>query len=240
MRCVRGEKLDEVMQSKRFKGCELLGEDLAEVSENPALVFDDTPKVIGVFIVGYAKLQLLRFAYMLMDFCDEKDWSPVLCDTDSLCLELSVANGDLDAIIRPDKWEEWLKVRSQFLPSNLEVREQRRHGIFKVETLGDAVVALSAKSYAIRMPGGGVKTAAKGISKRLNDLSYQEYADVLNNSTEKSGVNRGFRRTPQGELYQYRQEKVALSSFYAKRLVADDNVNTRTIRFPRSVLSDDR
>lgn len=230
------EEFTSKLESSRLKSFECIGEheEVMEVQEYYRMIQEDTPRSIGAFILGYAKLQILRFAYMLMDFCDERDWSPILMDTDSLMLELSVPNGDIDAIIRPEKREEWAKVRKDFLPCSQELSEQKRHGIFKMEFLGDIVVALGAKCYSIHNKADGkTKTAAKGISKRHNQLDIDVFKDVLMQNTELRGKNVGFRKTNTGGLFQYQQEKVALTSVYCKRYVCDDFINTKTLCFPK-------
>lgn len=68
--------------AETLENCEILkGEEYAEVSEALPSIINDTPKLLGVFILGYAKLKMLHFAYMLIDFCDERDWSPILMDS---------------------------------------------------------------------------------------------------------------------------------------------------------------
>ncbi|MEM7759765.1 MAG: hypothetical protein AAF298_16795, partial [Cyanobacteria bacterium P01_A01_bin.40] len=237
VRYLKTEDLGKKIRDRKFKNYELLlGENHAEVEEYLGRMVDNTPKLMGVFILGYAKLVMLRFAYMLFDFVDDRDWSPVLMDTDSLCMELSVPNGDLDAIIRPEKREEWQQVRHNFLPCSPDVYEQKRHGIFKIEFSATRLVALSAKSYSLSFDDGDgevrSKIAAKGISKRHNELSYEDYKTVLQEQKDLIGENRGFKRTADGAMFQYRQKKVALTSFYGKRWVCKDKINTRTLRFP--------
>ena len=110
--------------------------------------------------------------------------------------------------------------------------EQRRHGIFKIEFLGTRIVALSAKTYCAQdQVSGTTKAASKGISKRMNNLNFEQYHDALSNCEEKIGENRGFKRTKEGEVYMYKQKKVALSPYYIKRLVDENMIDTKTIRF---------
>jgi hypothetical protein len=67
------DALPESLQSKRFKSFSLLSKEVTEVQEHSKSIKEDTPRTIGAFILDHAKLQVLRFAYMLLDFCIDRD-----------------------------------------------------------------------------------------------------------------------------------------------------------------------
>ena len=216
-----------------MKNFDILSDEVTEIARFKTWCREDIPRTLAVFILGYAKLQLLKFAYALMDFCCDSDWSPIVIDTDSLCIEMSVASGNVDDIIKDRLKSEWDKVRHNYFPSSDDHAEQKRHGIFKVEFEGTHIVALSAKSYCVKNENTeSSKIASKGISKRLNNLNFELFKKVLFEEHEHIGENRGFKRTKDGKVFLYRQKKVAVSPYYIKRLVDDDNmIETSTIRF---------
>lgn len=107
--------------------------------------------------------------------------------------------------------------------------DSRTPGLFKVEYSGDGMVALNAKTYTCWSETGETKLSSKGLSKRTNKLSRDNYLSVLRSGVSQSGTNRGF--VKQGNnTFTYTQVRTGLTYFYAKRLVCDDGVSTTSIR----------
>ena len=101
--------------------------------------------------------------------------------------------------------------------------DRRTPGLFKVEWQGKGIIALCSKTYYCF--GETNKCSAKGIVKSQNDLNPQKYKDVLENQKSGGGDNRGF-RVIDNAMYTYVQQRDALSYFYGKRQICEDNVST--------------
>ena len=130
--------------------------------------------------------------------------------------------------------------------------DSRTPGKFKLEFTGHTILALNAKTYicskdieemAVQFPdpvdaspkhkarvdkerrSNRAKVSSKGLSKRTNALTEQQFRSVLTTKTSVSGINRGFVRK-NNVTYTYRQEKRGLTYFYGKRKVLDDGIST--------------
>ena len=101
--------------------------------------------------------------------------------------------------------------------------DKRTPGLFKVEWQGDGIVALCSKTYYCF--GFKNKISCKGLNKNNNDITKQQYMDVLTSQSDSGGINRGF-RMQQGVMHTYEQVKTAFSYLYPKRKVASDGVST--------------
>ena len=225
------QRTQKKINNRYCANIEEIDDNAYEVTCVKRKILMNSPKIIGVFILGYAKLWLLQFAHMISNFLEDKDFNFMLTDTDSLMIELSSEKGDLDSLVKPNKKKEWLATKWNFFPKDTSVA--KRPGLFKVEFCGTACVALSPKCYIIidQSADGDVisqKVSHKGCSKRTNKLRFDQYKNVLFNRVEHIGENRGFKRTSDGKVYQYCQKKVALTPFYMKRLVCDDWIHTNT------------
>lgn len=107
----------------------------------------------------------------------------------------------------------------------------RTPGLFKEEFRGDGIVALNSKTYFCWGMEGeteNIKYSSKGLSKRTNQLSREQFLNVINTGHTAVGVNTGFQKR-NNKLYTYEQTKAGLSYFYAKRRVMSDGVSTKNI-----------
>ena len=106
-------------------------------------------------------------------------------------------------------------------------------GLFKVEwssnAPGTSIIALCSKTY-ICTDGATkhTKRSTKGVNKRLNPYTEEDFSNVLNTGIDCPGVNRGFRVTDEG-MFTYEVEKKGGSFFYCKRKVLEDRVSTRPL-----------
>lgn len=107
-------------------------------------------------------------------------------------------------------------------------KESRTPGLFKEEFRGDGIVALNSKTYYCWAGGDKFKYSSKGLSKRTNELTKEQFLDVLRTGTPVGGVNKGF-VTKNHIMYTYSQLRTSVSYFYAKRLVHEDGVSTGNI-----------
>ena len=104
--------------------------------------------------------------------------------------------------------------------------DKRTPGLFKLEWQGDGMVALCSKTYYCFGEIEGDKLSCKGIQKKRNDLTKDQYLQVLETQKNGMGINKGFRAMPDGAVYTYVQTRHGLSYLYLKRKVLADGVST--------------
>lgn len=153
-----------------------------------------------------------------------------------------------------EMYSECVKRRVSWSPPPCCVRvkkySNRTPGLFKEEFKGSGMVALNAKTYfcwkddedldaafgkptddaknQARRQAGASKYSSKGVSKRTNKLTREQYLRVLKTGSVVKGVNRGFIRKD-GKTFTYRQNKTALTYMYGKRRVLPNGVDTDPI-----------
>ena len=228
-----------------------ISENTVEMSCLPTNVNFDLPIQIGYMVYQYAKLKMLAFYYdFLLKFIDRKDFEMCEMDTDSFYFALSAKT--LDEVVIPEKRELYFKERHLWLPSescdNAHHRatyiqakthglpwfpqpccerrlmyDKRTPGLFKVEWEGSAMTALNPKCYV----GVGVesKLSCKGVTKRQNNLTVEDFNSVLNSEETHMVKNSGF-KVVQHHVTTYTQSKRGLTYQYLKRQVCDDGVST--------------
>ena len=76
------------------------------------------------------------------------------------------------------------------------------------------------------MPGIQKKKQKKA---NANSLTYEAYRRVLSTGRSDGGVNRGIRAGPGRQVYNFWQERTALSYVHLKRRVADDGIHTEPL-----------
>ncbi|KAK7460757.1 hypothetical protein BaRGS_00038835 [Batillaria attramentaria] len=208
----------------------------------------DLPIQIGIFVYGYAKLKLLQFYYEFLDFyLDRADFQAVTCDTDSIYIALS--HSTLGEAVKPHLKQHFSQHRSQWLPTLYCAEHQaqseensdglptlpccqaahrhqmREPGLWKMEAKADRIIALAPKTY-ICSGQEGVKVSCKGVQKRINPMTTDNFKTVLTTQQSSSVVNRGFRLNSLNQMCSYIQPKTGLSYLYIKRKVLDDGVST--------------
>ena len=231
-----------------------IAEDVDEVEMAKAHVKWYLPLQIGYFVYQYAKLRMLEFYYDCIDkYIDRKDFQLCEMDTDSLYFVISGAN--IDQVIKPEKVRSFYENYTHWFPSpacdehyqefvtfkcngqlwvprsccadRLEF-DKRTPGLFKLEYQGDGMIALCSKTYYCFGGLKGPKTATKGLSKALNDLTKETYKNVLDTKTSGGGVNRGF-RVHGSAVHTYEQHRASLSYLYIKRQVGPDGKTTKPL-----------
>jgi hypothetical protein len=241
---------------KWFKNLATLDEGLHEVEEYSSRIIQDLPLQIGFFVYNHAKLAMLRFYYDFMDkYVDRKKFQYCQMDTDSAYLAISedsledvVREEMREAFFQEwDQWfpamacdqhrEAWIQHKLARLPEPIngypkcclerQLQDKRTPGLFKLEWVGKGVIALCSKTYlCFQECEKDNKLSTKGVSKRLNALTKEQFSKVLHNQGNVVGLNRGIKRHHDGKMYTYRQTRTALSFFYGKRKVLDDCVTT--------------
>lgn len=209
----------------------------------------DVPIQVGFFVLEYAKLLILEFYYdFLLMFLPFDSFALIQTDTDSRYFSLSEDNLFLavpenkreDFMQQYDKWfaVDYCSLhRSEFFDCMFEKNEWTQRNCckkiakhdsrtvvkFHVEWKGEGVIALCSKCYYCI--GDETKLSSKGISKKHNQLTKEDYLYVLLNQTITNGANMGF-RIKGGDVFTYTQNRKGLNYMYGKRLVSSDHVTT--------------
>ena len=86
---------------------------------------------------------------------------------------------------------------------------------------------MTSKCYYAEDENMKVKFSCKGVSRRQNDMTWQRYLDALKGSVDKA-QNTGF-RVVDHHIVTYTQNKLGLSAYYDKRIVASDGIHTEPL-----------
>ncbi|MCP4648863.1 MAG: hypothetical protein GY853_02110, partial [PVC group bacterium] len=191
----------------------------------------DCAEIIGYFILKNAKKHMLEFVYdILGEFIDPRMIE--LLDTDTDSIGMSLACHSLDEAVLPEKRNEWFKtVRERWFPRNMELKE-KIPGKFLIEASGTEFVGLNAKTYIIwDEDDEKKKLACKGVMKRINPLGIDDFRRTLLDPSHacETVLNKGFIRTPKGEMFRYDQTRVGLNPLYCKRYVHNDTITTSNL-----------
>lgn len=172
-------------------------------------------------------------------------------DTDSAYMALS---GDIHKIIKPnlklefytnyDKWFPRIACsdhQQDFISAMMNNQtwtmidcckkvnkyDQRTPGLFKEEFVGHGIISLNSKTYYCWNNDSDKedKYRSKGLSRKQNKLTKDQFFSVLNTRKPVSGTNHGFLKKDRNILT-YSQERNGLTYVYTKRLVMDDGVST--------------
>ena len=242
MRYTNPRESEKLVNNKNFLHLNELSENLFELEMSKSTISLDLPLQIGLFVYQYAKLRMLQFYYDFIDvFISRCDYQYCEMDTDSAYFAISAEY--LEGVIKPDKREEFYRNYPKWLPAEAcdkhtddfvktkcagqawepeecckarRKYDKRTPGLFKQEWIGDGFIGLCSKTY--HCFGETDKTSCKGINKQQNQLTRQNYLDVLREQKAGSGTNRGF-RSINNTVYTYSQIRNGLSYFYPKRVV---------------------
>ncbi|GFO00263.1 hypothetical protein PoB_002676800 [Plakobranchus ocellatus] len=172
-------------------------------------------------------------------------------DTDSLYMALSA--NSLEEAVKPHLLEKFYREYPQWFPARScdthheefvsvcsrgeawnprpcckerSTFDKRTPGLFKIEFVGDGMVALCSKTYFAF--GEKSKVSCKGLNKNLNHLTKDKFLSVLKTRESGGGQNKGF-RSVRNAVFTYEQERVSLSFLYIKRRVCDDGISTEPL-----------
>ena len=246
------EKAQKHVNDPLFRKLTPLTESVFEVEMAKSKLNWNLPLQIGFFVYQYAKLRMLQFHYDMIDrFVSREDYQLCEMDTDSLYLVLSTSS--LEEAVRPEMRDAFYQEYANWFPSQAcdahqadfvrcritqkpwtplpcclqrQAFDKRTPGLFKLEYKGDGIVALCSKTYYCF--GAKDKLSCKGLSKRLNNLTKDNYQNVLQTQIGGGGVNKSF-RTDGRTMHTYEQRRDALSYFYIKRKVQSDGVSTKPL-----------
>ena len=216
------------------------GDYVFEASMKKRIIRQNIPVHVGYAILQYAKLCMLKFYYdFLAKYLDMNQLQLIQMDTDSLYFAISADH--IDNIVKEDKKEEYWIDKHNWIPrtkscpcckdnpkiEELEAYENRTPGLFKVEKEGTGMIALTSKSYFMKLDNGKFKRTGKGAQQTRNNASMQweHYKRCLFMKEIIKGENSGFRLID-GAMKTYKMEKIILTPIYLKRMLFDDGIHT--------------
>jgi hypothetical protein len=250
-------KLLSLVNNKLFNGVVEIETEKGpvwEVSMNKGTIKQNMPAQIGCAIFNMAKLRILQFYYDCLDkFIARENFQMIQMDTDScylaiagesdeeLAKELGVEAKELTAemrmmsLVKPEMRAQFEKEQYQWFPDERtkesKALNKRTPGLFKVEFVGHAMVALAAKSYygLNKANPDKSKMSAKGVQKNTfanrELLIFDRYKQCLDNQEYLYALNIGF-KMEKGVMSTYEQVKVGMTPLYDKRAVMYDAVST--------------
>jgi len=239
--CTISETQKAVNES-RFHHMVEVNDEYYEVFTNKTRIAMNTAICIGFQVYNLAKLELLKCYYDFLDrFIDRSSFELICGDTDSLYFALSESN--IDDAVKPALKDYFKRVRGTLLPAErclthpdlveplpcctaYHRHQMRQPGLWKIEAEADGIISLSPKCYICIGGSVGSKVTAKGVQKKINNLQFQHFDNVLASKRNHMVVNRGFRLNNQQKMSSYVQPKIGLSYTYIKRKVSLDGVNT--------------
>ena len=244
MESLHASKLDTAISRNSFLDLVHLDTDTTEVISAPHSITLDLPLQVGFFVYGYAKLRMLEFYYdFMVKAFDKSDFEYCEMDTDSAYIAFS--SEDWKSLMKPLFKKEYDRhmqkahsLGSDYKPDNTlswfpreccnehSAYDKRTPGFFKLEWSGEGIVGLCSKTYFC-FGGEGDKHSCKGIQKR-NQITKEQYLEVLSSQQSGKGVNRGF-RVIENRVFTYEQVRSGLSYFYPKRMVLPDGVSTTSL-----------
>jgi len=128
-----------------------------EIQKFLAKIKQDMPMHIGVAVYQLAKMKMLDFYYNCIDkFLSRDDFQYLEMDTDSAYIALT---GEFEDLIKPCMKEQFEKEKHLWFCTD---ETRRVPGLFKVEFLGWACVALTSKMYYVA-GYGDEKFSCKGM-----------------------------------------------------------------------------
>jgi hypothetical protein len=243
--------MDKMIGRKNFISCDALEEEFFEFVMGKKKIVIDIPIVLGFSVLQYAKLRMLEFYYDLIDkYIDRHDFQYCEMDTDSAYLALS---DEFHKVIKPELRDEFYTEYGDWFPraacdlhrsdfvETMKKRgdwemepccrrvnkfDNRTPGLFKEEFIGEGIISLNSKTYYCwTEDGNDDKYRSKGLSRRQNKLTKDQFVSVLQNKEVIGGENRGFTKR-ENKIFTYSQQRNGLTYLYAKRRVQEDDVST--------------
>ena len=155
-----------------------------EVEKTKQKIILDLPIHLGVFILNYTKLRMLKFYYDCVDkYLSREDFEYSEMDTDSAYMAIS---GDsIEALIKPDLHAEFENDKRNWFVTPGAPQGKHTPGLFKVEFEGDKIISLCSKSYCMEKfvsesSPGQVKLSMKRVNKKQFKNPMPHYERVLN------------------------------------------------------------
>ena len=162
-----------MVNDRRFRQLDVVVDDAYKIEMNKKTDTYTLPVHVGLFVLQYAKMRILKFYYGFIDRYLERPLFQY-CEMDTDSAYLALAAESVDALVTPELREHYFRYRSEWLPSeccddhrNEYVRcrlanrpwvgdeacskarrayNKRTPGLFKVEWSGDGFVGLCSKT----------------------------------------------------------------------------------------------
>ena len=234
-RFITGSNISNHVNNPLFKHMVELQDDIFEVTKKKKTCIYDLPIQIGIAVYSYAKLNLISFWEFINKFLVNDLYQLMECDTDSLYI--AFARSSIDECVKPNLKKEWEIEKKRFFSSQDESLiefegklipkkqyEKRTPGLYKPEFIGTGMICLNSKVYHI-FNDKEQKTSCKGIQQKRNNLTRENFNQILETWQSISFENAGFIRDGV-KTKTYKQTKKGLTYFYAKRKVLSDGVST--------------
>ena len=197
-----------------------------EVEKTKKKINLDLPIHLGVFILNYAKLQMLEFYYDFLDNYLPREIFEM--DMDSNYLGVTAEN--VEDLIKPELPEDFERNKHNWFVTPLAPQGKRIPGLFKVEFKGNKMIGLCSKYYCTELfatenSSAQVKFSMKGVNKGQFKNPMSHYEHVLITKQNFRARNQGIRAKDES-MVTYKQDKTALTYFYPKRKVLADGRTT--------------
>ena len=143
-----------------------------EVEKMKQKIFLDLSIHLGVFILNYAKLCMLKFYYDCVDeYLSREDFEcSEYSEMDTDLAYMAISGDSFKALIKPKLHEESENDKHNWFVTPRVPQGKRMFGLFKVEFEGDKIISLCIKSYCTEKfstdsTPGQVKFSMKGVNK---------------------------------------------------------------------------
>jgi hypothetical protein len=222
------------ISSPRFYNMSELGDGYYEFEMRKRKVRLDTPVVLGLFVLNYAKQRMLEFYFDFMDeYVPRNRFSYLQMDTDSAYISLNGEN--IFEVMKPSMKKRFMSDLynqcndtvggadsiSRWIPRECckfhKLLDKREPGLFKLEASGDEMICLSSKTYCLSTDNG-IKLSCKGISKRTVTNPLDKFRRVLDTKESVCGEN-----------LTYSQKRAGFTYFYVKRVICENGIDTKPI-----------
>ena len=226
MAYTKDEKVvDRALRSAFFSDLDEIGEAYELESRKPRITIR-RPFQVGIAVYQLAKLRMLEFYYDFLDrFVDRSDFELIQMDTDTNYMAIS--GETLEDVVKPEMRAELEAHKKEWLA--WDKWSGRTPGLFKLKCVGQWMIALCSKYYFVEEENGKNKFSTKGMSKAQNAVAWGRFKVALE-GVKDMATNKGFRMV-NSCMMTYKQQKLGLSTYYAKRWVLPDGIHTTPIEY---------
>ena len=214
------EHQDIVYVDESEIGTEIMDEHFYSLTELPNSYYEvektrkkiilDLSTHLGVFILNYAKLQMLEFYYDFLDYyLHHEDFETMEMDTDSNYLGITAEN--VEDLIKPEFREVFERNKHNWFVTPLTPQGKRTPGLFKVEFKGDKMIGLCRKLcctqlFAAENSHTQVKFSMTDVNKGQFRNPMPHYKHVLHTKENFRAHNQGIRAKDES-MVTYKQYK---------------------------------
>ncbi len=207
------------INSKRFRDFNAIGKGVYELTSAKAVVSADIPIYIALWTLNLAKMKVLIAVDFLKDFLISDTYEIMYHNTDNLVIAISRNN--LQECVKPEKLQEFLKVKDQFFANPRSPESKRQPGLFKTEFICTGFVVLTGRTYACQnVTSGTGKKAILGINSKFFNEAFLRMRNVLLTEDPEILQTRGV-IARNNTLYTYSQRRLGPSFMYVNRPLID-------------------